>query len=199
MGLSISDEEAFWSDPDRFGGDDFYGYPPYEAPTVAARIIAAHPNPKRCLDLGCGPGRLTNLIARTDPTLTVMSVDISNQALRHADHSAPPNAGFFKGDGRTIPEGIDDIDLAWSVTVFQHIPLDASVNYIDSVHCRLNDGGVFIFTVARADEPDGPFFHPLPTDPLAFGVCLAPLYDLFDTVKVDHDVVNDWTWLTCSK
>lgn len=202
MSQTPLDEERFWSDPSRYENCDFFGDPAYDLIGVAARILAAHPNPKRALDVGCGPGRLANRITHTDAKLRVFGFDISGPAVTraageayHASGDGKPNALFWRGNGRTIPAGITgSFDLAWSVTMFQHVPFDAQLDYIAQVRDRLRPGGVFIFTIAVSDQPPSQFFYPWPdTDDL-----VEVLTGWFDEVSVEHDVVNDWMWLRCA-
>jgi SAM-dependent methyltransferase len=191
---SVIDEDEFWSDPDR-PIQDFYGEPAYDVVSVAARIIAAHPIPMRGLDLGCGPGRLTNLVASTDESMTVHGVDISRPAIFEAVRTSPSNTRYWHGDGRTIPRAVTgNFDLVWSVTMLQHIPYEAQLNYISQVASRLRHSGVFLFTVAVSDQPPSEFFYPWPdTDDL-----VEVVTGWFAEVSVSHDVVNDWCWIHAS-
>jgi trans-aconitate methyltransferase len=198
MMQTSSDEKFFWDDAAREQAGDFYGNPPYDVTSVASRILAAHPHPRTGLDIGCGPGRLTNLIARTAPDLFVHAIDISGWALRRAAHAGPANTFYHKSNGRTIPGVIPrKIDLIWSVTVFQHIPPVAMGIYLSEVHTWLADDGVLIFTVAVSDEPPGPFFYPMSEN--ALDHAMSSLVDRFDLVTVDYDVVNDWTWVQAQR
>jgi ubiquinone/menaquinone biosynthesis C-methylase UbiE len=52
-----------------------------------------------CLDIGCGPGGITNLLsARVGPTGRIMGLDMDAVFLDHARANAPPNVEFRRGD-----------------------------------------------------------------------------------------------------
>lgn len=189
-----ANEAAFWSGVDL---EDVHGVPPYDVVLVAYRIHDLHPAATRCLDLGCGDGRLTNLLAEMLPDATVFGVDISQPLIHRAVTVAPSNALYWRGDGRHISNGPPDrFDLVWSVTMFQHIPWDAQVEYIRQVHDRLRPGGVFTFTVALGDGVSTPFNFTYAVSDLDHFV--GWLSGLFDSVEVEHDVGDHkWTWVTC--
>ena len=79
------------------------------------------------LDLGCGVGRLTRVLARR--AAHVIALDVSPEMLRRAQelNAALNNVTWLLGDGESLT-GIEDasLDGAVSHVVFQHIP-DAKV------------------------------------------------------------------------
>jgi trans-aconitate methyltransferase len=104
------DEDIFWSDPARFDQHDFWGSPPYDDVSAAARIISSHASPKRGLDIGCGPGRLTNLIARTIPEMSVLGIDVSTPAVFRAAGCAPGNARYWHSEPEEVHQIMFDHD-----------------------------------------------------------------------------------------
>ncbi len=56
--------------------------------TVMLPAVASLPRNSRCLDLGCGQGRLTLRLAEMFPEGTVMGFDISQSAITAAEHNA---------------------------------------------------------------------------------------------------------------
>ena len=157
-------ERAWWSsltDQDQI--DNTAGVPPYDVEAVADLI---GPPFERGLDLGCGVGRLTNHIAAAHPESTIYGVDIAQPMIDAANRDAAErglaNVRYLTGDGRTIPLGVDGMfDRVWSITMFQHIPYEATLEYIAGVAWHLRPGGKFTFTVAVSDEPSAPFFFPM--------------------------------------
>lgn len=193
-----ADEVAFWSTVDLDNPRDLHGHPPYDVEAVADRLHALHPKAERCLDLGCGMGRLTNLFAERRPEATVVGIDISTSGLFAAARVAPRNALYWRGDGRHIPDGVTGtFDLAWSVTMFQHIPPEAQVAYVAEVADRLRPGGVFTFTIALGDGIPRPFNYTYAT--VDWEWLAGWLADQFDVVEFEHDTEQDWTWVTCRK
>lgn len=107
----------------------------------------------RCLDLGCGIGRLTIPIAQRYPHATLIGVDISEHMIELAERRTPPNTKitWLVGDGRTLPPQVAPIHAAFSMITFQHIPRDAVADYIKQVAEALLPGGIFRFQVQEGD------------------------------------------------
>lgn len=115
------------------------------------RAVAGEP----VLDLGCGLGRLTAAVSgRLDDynfRSVVVGVDI---APRMVEEAARTNYGqlYLVGDGRTLHQfASGQFSLVYSVTVFQHIPHDAKVDYLNEIHRVLSDDGRLIFTWSEGD------------------------------------------------
>jgi SAM-dependent methyltransferase len=65
-----------------------------------------------CLDVGCGPGGITDLLsARVGPAGRVTGLDMDEAFLEYARHGAPPNVAFRRGDayGSDLPAGAFDL------------------------------------------------------------------------------------------
>lgn len=198
MSQSPIDEERHWSSIDIDRPVDLHGDPPYDVRAVCERLLGAALYPGRILDIGCGIGRLTNLVADEMPDSSVLGFDISSRNVFEAVTGAPANAYYWHGDGRTIPAGITGtFDLVYAITVMQHIPHDAKWGYIRQAADRLRDGGVFVFTLAVGDEPPTFLNHQFTHTELEDFA--AGLTDLFITVSVDGPDENGWTWVECRK
>ena len=77
-------------------------------------------NPKRVVDLGCGPGNSTELLIERFPNAEVIGVDSSPDMLRQARERLP-NCTFVEGDLETwMPE--PGTDLLFGNAVFQWLP-----------------------------------------------------------------------------
>ena len=77
-------------------------------------------NPKRVVDLGCGPGNSTELLIERFPDAEVIGVDSSPDMLRQARERLP-NCTFVEGDLATwMPEA--GTDLLFGNAVFQWVP-----------------------------------------------------------------------------
>jgi trans-aconitate 2-methyltransferase len=82
-------------------------------------------NPKRVVDLGCGPGNSTELLMERFPNAEVIGVDSSPDMLRQARERLP-RCTFVAGDLATwMPQ--QHIDLLFGNAVFQWVPDHASV------------------------------------------------------------------------
>ena len=65
-----------------------------------------------CLDIGCGPGGITDLLsARVGPTGRVIGLDMNAAFLEHARRNAAANIEFRQGDayGSDLPAGTFDV------------------------------------------------------------------------------------------
>ncbi len=104
------------------------------------------------LEIGCGVGRMTRMLARIFGQVTAL--DISEEMLAKAKENlrGPQNVRLLLGDGCSLA-GMESsrFDFAFSFIVFQHIP---SLEVIES-YCRetfrvLKPGGLFKFQVQGA-------------------------------------------------
>jgi len=107
------------------------------------------PKQMKILEIGCGAGRITRALAAVFGQ--VYAVDISGEMVRQAKEalSAHPNAKVVQNNGRDLAVlGDIEVDFAFSMIVFQHIPSREVVeNYVREVHRLLRPGGLFKFQV----------------------------------------------------
>jgi len=94
---------------------------------------------KRVLDIACGEGYGSALLARTAASVT--GVDISAQAIAHArsTYGGVPNLRYAEGSCTAIPLGDATVDLAVSFETVEHIAEQAA----------------FLAEIARTLAPDG--------------------------------------------
>ncbi len=119
-------------------------------------------DPKRMkvLEIGCGAGRITKALAGF--FAEVYAVDISREMVSQAKRAVRdfPNAHIFQNNGKDLSVvrrkwwhrwGIGEplqLDFAFSVIVFQHIPSREIIeNYVREVNRLLKPGGLFKFQV----------------------------------------------------
>lgn len=213
MIVSAADEERYWSSLE---GDEVLnntaGVPPYDAWEVGSRLFTAFGDyhdfvlgaDVRVLDLGCGTGRLTNIMAQrlTGPYSNIHGVDISapliKLAVAEANYRHLDNVHYWHGNGRTLPPGLGGrkYDLVYSITMFQHIPHDAKWSYIHQVANRLKPGGVFVFTIALGDVDEFQNHQIAYAECQDFGVALKRL---FGSCYFDETDERGWSWITCRK
>src|SRR5215467_5066385 len=110
----------------------------------------------RMLEIGCGVGRMTRMLARIFGHVT--GVDVSNEMVRQAQRNTADleNVDLLVGDGCTL-SGLPDAgyDFAFSFIVFQHIPsYEVMASYCREVYRVLRPGGLFKLQVqGSADIP----------------------------------------------
>jgi SAM-dependent methyltransferase len=103
------------------------------------------------VEIGCGVGRLTRVIAQE--VRRVIALDISERMLALARQGNLPNADFRTAVGFTLP-GIPDqsVDLALGYCVFQHLPSHAALkSYLTEMHRVTKPGGLIAFTLVPRD------------------------------------------------
>ena len=88
---------------------------------LAGRV--GHAAPRRVIDLGCGPGELTAVLARRWPDAEVIGIDSSAEMIERARHlkEAPANLAFVGGDVRDW-EPNAGTDVVISNAVLQWVP-----------------------------------------------------------------------------
>lgn len=141
---------AIWGEPGRWDERIPECIGACVSPALATLTDSHRSSPSlRILDLGCGIGRMAVPVARMMPHAQVIGVDVSPKMLAGMDTAAAASGiGNLSGmlcDGRSLPAGMDPVDVAYSIVVFQHIPWDAVESYIRAVSGVLRVGGVFRF------------------------------------------------------
>jgi SAM-dependent methyltransferase len=106
------------------------------------------------VDIGCGVGRLTRVLAKR--ASRVVAVDVSSEMLARAAELNPglDNVEWVHGDGRGLT-GVPDasVDACVSHVVFQHIPDPAvTLAYVREMGRALRPGGWAAFQVST--DPD---------------------------------------------
>jgi SAM-dependent methyltransferase len=104
------------------------------------------------LEIGCGIGRLTHVLA--ERAERVVALDVSQEMLeRAANLGRSPNVSWCHGDGRSL-RGIADasVDAVVSHVVFQHVPdPQITYGYVEEMGRVLRPGGWAAFQVS--DDP----------------------------------------------
>jgi SAM-dependent methyltransferase len=107
------------------------------------------PPPARALDLGCGTGSLTRLLATRCGD--ALGVDLSPVMLDAARSVTPPDcpARYVLGDFRDTPPRGETFDVVTAVAALHHLPLDESLALAAS---RVRPGGMLL-VVDLYDSP----------------------------------------------
>lgn len=136
-----SDAEAFWANGER------------DLDEVLTTLGEDVRPDDVALDIGCGVGRLTRVLA--DRAERVYALDASEEMLARARELNPglANVRWIHGDGRSLTGVADNsITLCVSLVVFQHIPDPAiTLGYVREIGRVLRPGGRAVFGVS--DDP----------------------------------------------
>lgn len=128
------DQEAFWRDG-KEGADN-----------ILSRVKSLLPATNTVLEIGCGVGRV--LIPISSHFKTAIGIDISPRMLELLDEHAHDFGANERITG-SLPDqnwNVQNVDLAYSVIVFQHIDDFAAIkNYIMNVANVLRTDGIAYF------------------------------------------------------
>ena len=126
-------------------------------PTSSEFLLREGPAaPALALDLGCGPGHSTRLIARTLRPRRTLGLDISPDFVSRAAREAPPGATFavHDGVGRPFPEG--PVDLVYARLLVAHLPEPEAA--VAGWAAQLAPGGAVLIEDTDAIETAEPVF-----------------------------------------
>lgn len=120
------------------------------ATDLAARI--ALPSPARVIDLGCGPGNSTAVLARRWPGASITGLD-SSPAMIAAAERDHPHFTWLTGDIATWPDTTTAAyDVIFSNAAYQWVPDHATL--LPRLFRRVAPGGALAFQVpANFDAP----------------------------------------------
>jgi SAM-dependent methyltransferase len=190
--------EAAWWDAhdDRERVRNAWGDPPYDVEAAANRLAWLLHDPSRrvrVLDLGCGPGRTAQFMWE-HYDCDVVGVDSSPGMILAARRDFP-GPTYLVSNGRDLPSGLT-LHHAYSITMFEHIPHEATRSYLRQIHDALPIGGRLVFTHTPGIEPQG-FLHHQCGDALTPFVWAADagfteLVDIPPEPALDAD--PSWRW-----
>lgn len=108
----------------------------------------------RVLDLSCGAGWATRLLARRVAPGQAIGIDVSEEMLRRARaHSeGVSNIGFFQASATALPLGAETIDRILSVEAFYYFP-DPDGALREMFRVLVPGGAIFIIINLYRDNP----------------------------------------------
>ena len=122
--------------------------------------------PCEIMDLGCGPGYTTRLIANRFKESKVLGVDLDEELINQAKSNVEfKNVSFIVGDGTNLKFKSSKFDCIFEILAFHHIP--NHFNAIKEVYRVLKKGGKFV-TFDIAVKSLNPFFKLIETQPEEF-------------------------------
>ncbi len=127
---------------------------------LLARVAAE--TPARVVDLGCGPGNLTALLAERWPGADVLGVDSSPEMVAQAAATVP-SLRFVEGDLRTW-EPAGPVDVLFSNATYQWVP--DHLDLLPRLVGHVAPGGWLALQVpGNHDEPSHVLLRELAADP----------------------------------
>jgi tRNA (cmo5U34)-methyltransferase len=144
--------ERFDNDVDRFANLETGQSATIDAPLVldllTGAAVAATPQARALLDIGCGAGNYTLKMLQARPHLDVTLVDLSQRMLDRAKERVGPgtsgSVSTVQADVRAIDLGVDQFDVIVAAAVFHHLRTDAEWHAVfTKCHRALRPGGGF--------------------------------------------------------
>lgn len=127
------------------------------------QFAAGYVADRNVLDIACGVGYGSEILAKQDPR-SIISVDISEEAIRHAErHYKNGKISFLVGDATVIPLKGSAVDVVVSFETLEHIK-DYTTFILEVKRC-LRPRGLFIVSTPNVDRsvhwpgPPGNLFH----------------------------------------
>lgn len=94
----------------------------WTAPSTAFLRDDVPKRPRSALDLGCGPGSTTRLLATTTGATRTVGLDSSESFIARARADAPPGVTFLEHDLMDVPFPTGRVNLMYVRFVLSHIP-----------------------------------------------------------------------------
>lgn len=151
---------------ERLPFDDTADYIPSEIAVHVNRYAVAHPfcQGKRVLDIACGEGYGSYIMARKWDAKEVVGIDISREAIEKASSLFPlPTVSFLEGSAEQLDQlGVGVFDLIVCLETFEHVPDPAAM--LRSFKRVLSPDGVLIVSCPNdnlyyAEDVIGNSFH----------------------------------------
>jgi SAM-dependent methyltransferase len=142
------DDRRAYRDPELAG---FWGEGERDLDRILALLELRIEHTDTVLDIGCGVGRLTRVIAGR--AARVYGLDISGEMLARArrHHAGMDNVEWIVGDGTSLrPLADGSIDACVSHVVFQHVPDPRiTLGYVSEMGRVLRSGGWAAFQISN--------------------------------------------------
>jgi ubiquinone/menaquinone biosynthesis C-methylase UbiE len=122
--------------------------PSYQALVVAAGVCPG----QRVLDVGCGTGYFSRLVARrVGPNGVVVGIDPSESMIQYARQKTASigNCEFQVGAAEALPFPVDHFEVVVSSLVLHHLPEDLRLRALDEMRRVLRPGGALLVAEAR--------------------------------------------------
>jgi SAM-dependent methyltransferase len=109
--------------------------------------------PRRALDLGCGPGASTRLVAAATGAATTIGLDSSPAFVAAASVDAPAGVEFARHDATDLPLPHAPVDLVYCRLLLAHLP-DVAGTVAGLVDQLTPDGQLLVDEMEWLDAPE---------------------------------------------
>jgi len=115
--------------------------------------------PAHALDLGCGQGNTTRLLAETLVPVHTMGLDASGAFLQRAKRSPPPGVTFHEHDVRDVPLSGTPADLIFTRLLLSHLPDPTAM--VARWGSQLREAGLLMLNEMEDITAEAPNSHPV--------------------------------------
>lgn len=122
-----------------------------------AREADTGPRPELGVDLGCGPGHTTRLVANVLGCRRVVGIDASEAHLERARADAPPGCEFLCADVLEVPWPTGPADRVYARFLLSHLSGPEAV--LDLFASQLRPGGRLLLEEVEAIHTEEPVFR----------------------------------------
>jgi ubiquinone/menaquinone biosynthesis C-methylase UbiE len=134
-------------------GDDYERFMGRWSRAIGERFIAwlAPPQGASWLDVGCGTGAFTQMVAKHCAPAAITGIDPAPAQIEHArKHISAPNIDFQVADAMSLPIADDAFDIVTSALVINFIPDRAKA--LSEMHRVLKPGGTVTAYLWNRDQ-----------------------------------------------
>lgn len=143
--------------PDSLQGNEATGQETLRLHLERYHFAARHLVPGTALDLACGVGYGSAILAGASPARHVVAADLSPDALRHARAAyTHPRVSFLRGNGGAWSRG-SSFDNIVSLETLEHVPHPGQ--FFDELVSLLKPGGRLIVSVPTTPSVDANPHH----------------------------------------
>jgi ubiquinone/menaquinone biosynthesis C-methylase UbiE len=144
-----------WHDIEDWAPEDFYGVGRSDWEDFREQWLHyAGELDGECLEIGCGAGRLTRMLAGQFDR--VQAVDVSEDMIAKAREATPDNVEFHRVDGTGLPLADESVDAVFSVHVLQHLDdFDAVSGCVTEAARALRPGGTLMVHIPLSRAEPG--------------------------------------------
>lgn len=160
-------------------GHEYLSYLTHVADLMAARSWSS------AIDVGCGDGRLVDLLSRRFPERKVVGLDYSERAISLARVLAP-NGEFVAGDVTNADVLDECFDIVTCIETIEHIEPRFLPTFVAGMRQHLKAGAPLIVTVPSTNMAVSQK-HYQHFDPQSLTAALAPHFAVEDVYYVNRD------------
>jgi SAM-dependent methyltransferase len=126
--------QALVSQAAALAGEDALYFAGYKLKCIR-RVYDRSPPPVHVMDIGCGVGLLTELLARTWPATQVSGLDVSLRSLEQAASRCAGlrNIVWCHFNGTTLPAQAEQADLIVIANVLHHVETTARQGFLEKI------------------------------------------------------------------